>query len=153
MTMATLTTSQPAASRSWLRRWCVPLIAIALPVVMFFVVRTCFAYEIMPEAQMQLVMAFFISVLLGLLMLTVWWLFFSGFHWATKLVVVLLAVALPFGFTRTVRHLDFTGSMTPHFNSIWQPDPAQELERQLQVIATAPADGLADIDLSIGPTD
>jgi outer membrane protein assembly factor BamB len=152
MTMSTSTTSS-AISPARRRRWWVPIVAIAIPVVMFFVVRICFAYELIPEAQMPLATAFFFSMPLALLILAIWWLFFSGFGWATKLIVVLIAVGLPFGFTRIVRHVEVTGRMTPRFNFIWEPDPAEELRRQLQAATTASQEGLPAIDLTIAPTD
>src|SRR6266496_3658801 len=98
MTMATSTTNSATTLPTRRRRWWVPIVAIAIPVVMFFAVRICFAYELIPEAQMPLATAFFFSVPLALLILAVWWLFLSGFGWATKLIVVLIAVGLPFGF-------------------------------------------------------
>ena len=151
--MAVATTHSPIDSPSWLRRWRVPLSAVALPIFMYTLLFVWFRFDLEPAAQMPLFMAFQASVMLGLLILVVWWLFFSGFRWLTKLVVLALAVALPIGFAQTVRRADFTGSMMPRFYFIWQDDPAGGLDRQLAAAQAASTDGLPAIDLTIGPTD
>ena len=151
--MSTSATSSATPLPTRRRRWWMPIVAIAIPVVMFFVVRICFEYELVPDAQMPLATAFFFSLPLALLILAIWWLFLSGFGWATKLFVVLLAVALPFGFTRIVRHVEFTGRMTPRFNFIWEHDPDEDFEHHLQATATTSTDGMPPITLAIGATD
>ena len=114
--MSTAPTISPAPpSPSWLRRSRVPLFAIALPVVMFVVLRLWFVLDLEPAAQMPLFMVFEAALLIGLLTLAIWWLFFSGFHWLTKIVVAAIVVALPFGFAQTVRRVDFMGTMMPRF--------------------------------------
>ena len=146
-------TAASAVSPSWLRRWRVPLIAVALPVLMLLLLVVWFRFELEPAAQMYLFMAFELSVLLALLVLLVWWLFFSGFHLLTKLVVIAIAVALPFGFVQTVRRADFTGSMIPRLYFIWENDPADAFEQKLQAGMASSADGLPPIDVTVGPTD
>ncbi|GEM_PF-5528230 len=67
-------------SPSWLRRWRVPLIAVALPVCIFVLIWLWITNDWEPAAQMPLFMAFQWSVMLTLLVLTIWWLFFAGFR-------------------------------------------------------------------------
>ena len=151
--MSTSTTQAPTTSVSWLRRWRVPLIAVLLPVAMFILIRVWIAYDLEPAAQMPLFIAFQWSVMLALLVLAIWWLFFSGFRWLTRLAVLALAVALPFGFAQIVRRVDFTGSMRPQFTFLWQDDPALALERKLQEGTPISTDGLPTIDVAVGPHD
>jgi outer membrane protein assembly factor BamB len=130
----------------------VPLLALLVPalVITTFVVWT--SYDLDPIAVVPLFMASQITVLLAALTIAVWFLFFSGFRWVTKLVVVLLVASLPFVARIWIRKLEFTGTMGAIV--IWHsdPDPTKELDRRLAE-QPAPGDDLPAIDLTVGWAD
>ncbi len=93
-------------------------------------------------------MVSFFGTPLCLLALTVWWLFFSGARWLTKLAVLGCVTAAGYGFRSCVRKVEFAqmpwaNTIRIHLEMIWDPLP--------------PAHGdkgeARPIDLTISPTD
>jgi outer membrane protein assembly factor BamB len=140
---------------SLLRRLRVPLIAFTLPVLLLIgliVIGRLDPDDVAPEAMIALFMGFIVSTELAILVVAIWFLFFSGLRLSTKLVGVLLAVAVVTAIVETPRRWEFGGMMTPIPIFRWQPDLQAELsERLARVDHDAPA--LTAADLAVGPED
>jgi outer membrane protein assembly factor BamB len=138
---------------SSLRRVLIPLLAILLPVLSLVLIRLQYRTEVMPEAQIPLFIIFELTTLIALLVVPIWFFFFSGLRLVTKfagVAVVLVLIGVLVGITRRV---EFSGRMGPVFVFRWQPDPESELERRLSQLDRNQLPVLAAADLAIGPDD
>src|SRR5690348_6897575 len=100
--------SSAPARPSLLRRFRVPLAAVALPALLYGVLWTWELADLDPAPLLNLFMAFQFAVMLALVVIPVWFLIFSGYTWRTKAGGV-AAVALLFGaFRALVRKVEFT---------------------------------------------
>jgi outer membrane protein assembly factor BamB len=66
--------------------------------------------------------------LLCLLLLPVWFLFFSGFRWRTRLAVLAVLILLLTGFIASIDRLEFTGDMRPIFIFRWTQRPGDRVQ-------------------------
>jgi outer membrane protein assembly factor BamB len=147
--------ASPSADRpSLVRRVRVPLIAIAVPVTLFVLLIIWDRFELPPEAVFPMFMAFQMSVPLVVLVVAVWFLFFSGLTVTAKAVGVLIVAGLVGTVVAITRRVEFTGRMGPVFVFRWQQDLGAELAERLQHAsinsAVAP---LTAADLAISPDD
>jgi outer membrane protein assembly factor BamB len=119
---------------SLLRRLRVPLIAFTLPVLLFIAVSVYGRMDLadsVPEAMMPLVMAAMVSTELAILVVAVWFLFFSGLRLSTKVIGVLVVVAVVTAVYKIPRRWEFGGMMSPIPVFRWQPDIQAELDERL----------------------
>jgi outer membrane protein assembly factor BamB len=142
-------------SPSLLRLFRFPLIVLILFGAIFAIPRVCVAYDYHAEEMFPVLMFTELAVPISVLLIAVWWLFFCGFGWLTRLAGVLLAAAVVVGIYKSVRELEFTTNplgMVPRLHFIWETT-AQEraLEREKQ--EAAKPDALPTIDLTVGPED
>ena len=125
-------TETPVARRpSLLRRCRVPIIAFALPVLLWVLVPIRGRFELVPEAAMWLVMAAMFATELAILVVLVWFFFFSGYRWRTRgigLLVLLVVVGTVYA---GPRRWEFGAGMTPVPIFRWDPDLQDELEKRL----------------------
>lgn len=142
-----------AVPRSPLRRFLAPLMAVLVPLGFFVLLKLWMDFEWEPAAILPLFMGFQISFVLAGVVLLVWWLFYSGFLWQTRFVVLAGVALLPVIAMALIRKVEFTGdfAMRPIFR--WEDDPNDLLDRDRSSAQQQPADGLPPIDLTIGPTD
>ncbi len=147
------TTTMPAARSSWLKRLRVPLIAFALPLVLLVTIIVFERFELMPQADMWLVMGCIFSTELAILVVAVWFLFFSGFRLWVKLAGVLTVAVLVGAAYFVPRRWDFNGWMMPIPISRSQPDIAAELEERLAHVSRAGAPSLTAADLAVAADD
>ncbi len=141
-----------SAPRPWPRRLRVPLTAVFVPAAFFVLIGVWERFELVPEALVPLFILFQLSFVLAVLVVTVWYLFFSGFSLLTKALGVLLVVASIGALVKVTRRVEFAGRMAPVFVFIWEPDPQAELRERLAHPAPASA-ALTSADLAVGPTD
>lgn len=142
------TAAAPAASPSLLRLVRFPVIVLAIFGGLFAIPWICIAVGYEPEwAMMPFFMTQWHGPLLAALIIGVWWLFFSGFRWLTRLgglaVVVLLAVLVGTGLYFGVREVELTKgriALVPRFHFIWETTANQELAAYLakQPAASSP---------------
>jgi outer membrane protein assembly factor BamB len=148
-------TTFPAESPSLLRRLRVPLIAFTLPMLLLValvIYRQFELIETVPEALMPLFMGFTISTELAILVVAIWFLFFSGYRLRTKAVGVLIAAALVVAIVKVPRRWEFGGVMTPIPVFRWQPDIQSELQARL-ANENHEAAVLSPEDVTIGTDD
>src|SRR5205823_12815104 len=108
---------------SLLRRLRVPLIFVGLPLVVFGVMRLWDVLELEPAARFPLFMAFQLSIMLALVIIPIWFLFFSGLSWVAKANGVASVILLGIVTVACVRRVEFTGDLRPVFIFRWQPRP------------------------------
>ena len=134
---------------SLLRRLRVPLIFVGLPLVTFGVMRLWDVLEMEPAARFPLFMAFQLSVTLALVVIPIWFLFFSGLSWVAKANGVAALILLGIVTVACVRRVEFTGDLRPVFIFRWQPRPEDRFEQyRSRNVAGTP---LPPIDLTIDP--
>jgi outer membrane protein assembly factor BamB len=148
-------TTPPADTRSLLRRFRVPLIAFALPIVLLITVIAFDRFDLaesFPEASMPLFIGVTISTELAILVVAVWFLFFSGYRLVTKVVGCMAVLALATAVYSVPRRWEFGGMMTPIPIFRWEPDLRKELDERLAQPAGNPVT-LTAADLTVGPDD
>jgi outer membrane protein assembly factor BamB len=136
----------------------VPLIVFALPVTLVVALIVIDAFELfdrfdnLAAVQMPLIMVTVISMELAILVVAVWFLFFSGLRWTTRLIGVGIVALVVGGLYAFPRHWEFSGRMVPMPVFRWEPDLQGEFDRRL---ANAPAGSatLSSADLAIAPDD
>jgi outer membrane protein assembly factor BamB len=111
--MSITTASPPAVSQSPRRRFWIPIFAAALPILSFLLLIVADRYEVMLDYMMQLFMAFQLTFMVALLVITIWWFFLSRYRFVTKVVVAVVVVSLPFLAAIPIRNFEFTGKMEP----------------------------------------
>jgi outer membrane protein assembly factor BamB len=93
---------------------------------------------------------------LGVLLLALWWLFFSGLPWLVRLVgVFIVAPAVAAGGYFSIRKVELTTTdvgMVPILHFIWEPT-AQELYAAHRARESTNANDLPKIDATVGPED
>jgi outer membrane protein assembly factor BamB len=137
---------------SWLRRLRVPLITFAVPLALLVALLLNEQFELSADATMPLFMGTSIAIELGIVVVAVWFLFFSGFRIWTKLAGVLVVALLVAAVYGIPRRWEFTGKMMPIPIFRWQPDLQDQLKQRLaQRSGEVPTLVLAD--LTIGPDD
>jgi outer membrane protein assembly factor BamB len=117
-----MSTASHTERPSLLRRLRFPLIVLSLPILIIVLINVLDRTDAFPEAMFPLFFAVQGAVMLALILLPIWFLFFSGFHIATKLLGVVLVAAGVGGFIYSIREVEFTGSMAPKFTFIWEPE-------------------------------
>ena len=146
--MADVATS-PAPPPARRRQLVVPLLAVGLPVLLWLVLFAINRFEVVPEAIMPLTVAFQLAVLLGAIVLAVWFLAFSGAPVWAKIASVVGVVGLIGGAAATVRTVEVDGMMNPIVYFNWDPDPDAQLAEYLATVKSA-----ADLpDFTVGPAD
>lgn len=86
-----------------------------------------------------------VGVYLALLITAVWWLFFSRFPWARRIVVLAAVIALRYAL---IREVDYSGDVVPRYifrweadrNALVEADRAKHEERGKEIRAEAGAD-------------
>src|SRR6266540_4332069 len=126
----------PAPRRPWLR-FLFPALVILICGGLFV---TPYVWNWVADFSDDLIPFFMMMSLalpVGILLLTIWWLFFSGFRWRTRLIIfVQLLVLVPLGIYLGVRKVEFTTTqvgMVPVFHFTWQASAKErfdEYERQ-----------------------
>lgn len=78
--------------------------------------------------------------MLVFMLLIVWFLFLSGLRWSTRIVTLLVPLALGAG---SIRGVSFDGDMRPTFRFRWSPSQDERLEAFRKGLATPAATNLA----------
>ena|ERR1043166_571986 len=146
-------TETPIATRpSLLRRFRVPIMAFALPVLLWILIPIRSRFELVPEATMWLFMAATFATELALVVVLFWFFFFSGYRWRTRGIGLLVLVVLAGTVYAGPRRWEFGAGMRPVPIFRWEPDLQDELEKRL----AKQGDGktpMTSADLAIGPDD
>ena len=143
---ATLAAPPPARIR---RRFVVPLLAVGVPVLVWAALYAIYRFEVVPEAIMPLTIASQFAVLLGGIVLAVWFLGFSGAPVWLRIATVVVVVGVVGGFAAAVRKIEFDGMMNPMVSFIWDPDPNARLAEHLATAAPA----VDPPDIAVSPAD
>jgi outer membrane protein assembly factor BamB len=155
MSLTPNTTPQTPPFSFW-RRFRFPLIVLVIFGCIFAIPWICVALNIETDGAIPLFMLTqWHGPALAVLLIGVWWLFFSGFRWITRLGVVALAVLAVTGFSYSVREVELTKGrigLVPRFHFAWEPSANEQLAAYLQH-QPARGDELAAIDPKIGPED
>jgi outer membrane protein assembly factor BamB len=137
---------------SLLRRLRVPLIAFTLPVLLFvalIVYNRLDLVDSVPDAMLPLFMGFTIATELAIVVVAIWFLFFSGLRLVTKLIGVVIVVLMVGAIYSIPRRWEFGGMMTPIPVFRWQPDIQAELDQRLASLSSdAPALTLTDLAIA-----
>ncbi|MSQ94620.1 MAG: hypothetical protein EXR98_08690 [Gemmataceae bacterium] len=145
-----------APARPWYARLRFPLFVVVYAVAILAVPRVGVALGLDAEPVLPLLMMTQLALPLGVLLLAVWFLFFSGLWFSVKLVVVLfigLAVAGANFFL--IRKVEFTTreyGLVPIFHFVWDVAVRDRLAAQLENDKANP-DALPKIDATVGPED
>ena len=143
----------PAARTSWLKRLRVPLIAFALPAVLLVAAVLIERYELVPDAAMYVFMGVVFSTELAILVVAVWFLFFSGFRLGTKLAGVVVVAVVVGAIYGVPRRWEFNGKMMPIPILRSQPDIQAELDERLARGVPAGLPALTAADLVVAADD
>jgi outer membrane protein assembly factor BamB len=142
---------------SWMRRLRVPLAAIGVPLTLFVPVAVLFRVEFLPEVYSPLLVLLLFTILIALLVLPIWFLFFSGFSPATKLIGILVAALLAGTFAAVLHYVllrvEYTGQIMPVFVFCWEADRVGQFAERLDQLDPAARVTLAAEDLVIGHDD
>jgi outer membrane protein assembly factor BamB len=145
-----------APSRSLWRRFRFPLIVLAVFGGIFAIPWICIGLGVDTDGAMMLLMLTqWHAPALAVLLLLVWWLFFSAFRRLTRLAVLALAIVAGAGLYFSVRQVELTKGrvgLVPRLHFIWEPTAKERLDAYL---AQQPAtdDDLPPIDAKIGSED
>src|ERR1022692_614974 len=150
------TVANETPTRSWWRFLRFPLIVLVLFGSIFAIPWVCVALDFYPEwAPMPFAATQFLAPLAAVLLLVLWWIFFSGTRWMVRLCGVLLVAVLIGGFFYSLRDFQLTMgrvSLVPRIDFTWDPSAedklAQESKREGSI-----ADTLPIIDATVGPED
>jgi outer membrane protein assembly factor BamB len=150
----TLASERPTVS--WWRTFRFPLIVVVIFVCIFAIPWVCFAFELEFEGSMPIfMMTQWHAPALAVLLIGVWWLFFSGFRWTMRLAVVALAVLAATGFYFSVREVELTKGrvgLVPRLHFIWESSANERLAAYLEQ-QPRKDDDLPPIDAKVGPED
>ncbi len=141
--------AEPSATPSLLRRLRVPLLAVSLPLLVLAFRWGWERSDLDPAPLFPLFMVFQLSVLLMLLVVPLWFYFFSGLSATTKLLGTAGVLLLLGGAVAAIRKVEFNGFMTPVFIFRWEADAQAELDRRLSETGK----NASKADLTIGPED
>ncbi len=146
--------ASPDRSRKWLR-FIFPALVIVLSggVFAFAIIGTRLHLDTDETMGMYFAMLW-LSLPIGILLLGVWWVFFSGIRWRYRFgVLVLLLPIGPALWFSTVRSVELTtvgGLMLPVLHFAWEPTTLQQFDDYQK---QAKSDGLPPVNLTIGPDD
>src|ERR1700738_4917398 len=145
-----------APALSWWRIFRFPLIVLVVCGAIFAIPWVCLALEI--DIEDALIFRFVTQwhvPALAVLMIAVWWLFFSGVPWSTRLGVAFAVVLAVAGFFVITRERELTMgrvALVPRFQFIWETSAeaklAQDRESESRKTHALPA-----IDATVGPED
>jgi outer membrane protein assembly factor BamB len=136
--------------KSWRKRWLYPLIVLG-------VCGSLFAWPLIQDAldmevAMPIAMMLWWSPPLAVLLLTPWWLFFSGFRRVTRFGIALFLVLGIVGFVRFgIRdvEMDLNGvTLVPVIHFPWEPTQEEKLAQHQESANDLPA-----LDATVGPDD
>lgn len=136
------------------RRLLFPVVVLCICAVLYAVP---FVWDALGnDANMNVSMLIWWAPLTAVVSLTLWWLFFSGFSWTTRIfVLVALAVGagsfIFFGI-RKVEMETTAIALVPRIQFAWDPEPEEALADYLKE-HSAKAGGPADFDATVGPED
>jgi outer membrane protein assembly factor BamB len=133
-----------------------PLIVLVVCGGIFAIPWVCLALEIDIEDAVifRFVTQWHVPAL-AVLIIALWWLFFSGVNWNTRLGVVFAVVLAVAGFFSIVRQGELTMgriALVPRFHFYWETSAEDKLEQERESESRA-TDDLPTIDATIGPED
>jgi outer membrane protein assembly factor BamB len=152
--MVTSSLASPAVKAAPARkhRWWIPLLMVALAAVTLPLPALWNRMDLDPRPQFSLQMAGQVSIMLGIVVTSLWWLLGSGFAWRTRLAGVVVVALLASGAVAAIKRVEFSGGMTPIAVAFrWQPEADEVLEKHRA--ATGRQEGLPAIDLTVAPAD
>jgi outer membrane protein assembly factor BamB len=139
-----------------LRRLRFPLIVIAICGALFAIPWIWIALGIDTDGML---MPFMVSQwhvpALGVLLIALWWVFFSSFRWTTRIAGVVAVLLVCFGIARTVREVELTMGrvgLVPRLHFVWEPTVNEQLADYLKHEAVQ-KDGMPPTDANIGAED
>jgi outer membrane protein assembly factor BamB len=145
-----------APAFSWWRTFRFPLIVLVICGAIFAIPWVCLALEI--DIEDALIFRFVTQwhvPALAVLIIAVWWLFFSGVPWSTRLGVAFAVVLAVAGFFVITRERELTMgrvALVPRFQFIWETSAeaklAQDRDSESRKTHALPA-----IDATVGPED
>ena len=145
-----------APAFSWWRTFRFPLIVLAIFGGIFAIPWICLALQIEIEEFIYFRMATqWHAPALAVLIIAVWWLFFSGVRWGVRLGVIIVAVLVVAAFFSIVRQGELTMgriALVPRFQFIWETSAEDKLERDRES-ESRQANDLPTIDATIGAED
>ena len=115
---------------SFWRRFRFPLVILVVFGCIFAIPWICLALNIEIEGASNYFMATQFAPALGVLLIGMWWLFFSSFRWSTRLAGVLLATIAVTGFCFSLRDVEMTAgrvALVPRFHFVWEPTANEQL--------------------------
>jgi outer membrane protein assembly factor BamB len=113
-----------------------------------------------PEVELTVMIPLFMPLqylmpMTAALLITVWWLLFSGLRWFTRLGVGVLVALAATGFYYSIRKAELTNGrvgLVPRFDFIWEPSFDDHLARYLKEDSSK-ADSLSGVSAAVGPED
>jgi outer membrane protein assembly factor BamB len=141
---------------SLLRRFRFPLIILAIFGCIFAIPWVCVALGVDTDSAIPVFMATQWHLpALGILLIGLWWVFFSPFRWSARLgIVAVVAIAIA-GFCFCVREVELTKGrigLVPRFHFVWEPSANERLAAYLKQ-QPAKDDTLSPVDANVGPDD
>jgi outer membrane protein assembly factor BamB len=140
---------------SLLRRCRFPLIVLFLCGAIFAIPWVMLALDFDMDNPTPLVMMTqWLMAPLAVLLIGVWWLFFSPVRWGTRLAGVIVVGVLGAGFVQAIRDVELTKgriALVPRFHFIWEPTGTEQLADFLK--SQKVRNALAANDATIGPED
>lgn len=141
-----------AASPGFFRRWRTPILAFGTTAAIFATLLGTQTFEVLPEAEFPLMIAFQVALLTTLATMAIWFPFFSPLSRRTRVLVILILVASVGGWIACIKRVEFSGRMGLIVVYRWQTDPRDEVARHLAV-AVPTKEGLSAGDVSVAVGD
>ncbi len=137
-------------------RWRFPLVVILICGGILMLPRAGVALGLDTEPVLPLLMMTVLALPLGLLLLAVWLLFFSGLQLPVKLAVLVVAcLTMPAAYFFAVRKVEFSTKeygLVPIFHFAWETSSRERVQAQLEY-ESKNADALPAVDATVGRED
>lgn len=137
-------------------RWRFALAVVLICAGIYVSPRVGVAMGLESEPVLPLLMMTQLALPLGVLLLVVWLLFFSGLRWPIKFLVLLLAgagvVAVNLFLIRKVEFSTKEYGLVPVIHFVWEPSAGDRLAAHLEQ-EKLKAEALPPVDATVGPDD
>jgi len=143
--------------RSFLKRILFPLSVVIVFGSIFASPWISHAFEYDTDEAIPFLMFSQLALPIGVILLTIWWLFFSGLSWAVRLgVFFVLLIAGAAGSFFSIRKTEMTShayGIMPRFHFVWEPEAEELHKKHLEQEVAKKADDLKPIDATVGKED
>jgi hypothetical protein len=133
--MSYVTDPAPPSRWSVLRVFRLPIIVLTLCVPLVVLPFVWNTFRLPEEGLLPVNMMAHLAVMIAIILLAIWWTFFSGVRWVVRFAVIAFVMLGAVGFYFTIRKTEMTthsAGLVPIFHFVWETTPEDRLKQHLQ---------------------